>query len=258
MKSLHPGWAAHAGIVAAALAEGGMTGPSTIFDGRFGLYRTFAGDEEAPDRLRVLFADLGTAWHLPSAAFKAYPCCHYIHPFLECLDTVLGQGLEPADIASIHCRVPTGEEMIICEPWERKVRPASGYEGKFSLPYSMAAYLLDGGVDVTTFAAGTRAELLDVCERFSWAPLDGTDFPNRFAAAIEVTSTSGTTFEAAVDDVRGSATRPLPRAEIDAKFRTNAARRLTPDAVELVLAEVRALDRASDPAALTSALRRLG
>jgi 2-methylcitrate dehydratase PrpD len=257
VKSLHPGWAAHGGIVAAELARGGMSGPSTIFDGRFGLYRTFADDAEAPRRLRPLFADLGAKWHLPSAAFKAYPCCHYIHPFMECLDIVLKEGVTPDDIASLHCLVPVGEEMIVCEPWERKTRPASGYEGKFSLPYSLAARLLDGRVDVDTFCCEPRADLLDLCERMSWAPLEGTGFPDRFAAAIEVTTTSGGRVEAKVDDVRGGAARPLPRAEIEGKFRANAARRLTSEAVERVLREVRTLERSPDPVSLAAALRSL-
>ena len=36
VKALHPGWAAHTGIAAIALAEAGMTGPETVLEGRFG------------------------------------------------------------------------------------------------------------------------------------------------------------------------------------------------------------------------------
>src|SRR3989442_5513942 len=45
-KRVHAGWAAHAGVVAAALARGGFLGPPTILEGRFGLYRTFLGRSE--------------------------------------------------------------------------------------------------------------------------------------------------------------------------------------------------------------------
>ncbi|MBL8654162.1 MAG: MmgE/PrpD family protein, partial [Alphaproteobacteria bacterium] len=37
-KTFHPGWAAHAGIIAARLAQNGFTGPATAFDGRYGLF----------------------------------------------------------------------------------------------------------------------------------------------------------------------------------------------------------------------------
>lgn len=106
VKSMHPGWAAHGGVIAAALAAGGMSGPSTVLDGRFGIYQTFADDAGAAERFRALASDLGSAWHLPSVALKLYPCCHYIHPFLECLDDLVNDGLEPAGIAEMICLVP--------------------------------------------------------------------------------------------------------------------------------------------------------
>ena len=36
-KRLNPGWAAHAGIVAAGLARAGFKGPESVFDGLLGL-----------------------------------------------------------------------------------------------------------------------------------------------------------------------------------------------------------------------------
>src|SRR5207245_2632248 len=42
-KRLHPGWAAHAGVVATLLAQSGFTGPETVFEGEHGFYRAFAG-----------------------------------------------------------------------------------------------------------------------------------------------------------------------------------------------------------------------
>ena len=89
VKSLHAGWAAHGGIVAATLAQAGLTGPATAFEGQFGLFRRFAMDAEAADRFGAAIATLGTEWHLPQAAFKFYPCCHYIHPFIEALEIAL-------------------------------------------------------------------------------------------------------------------------------------------------------------------------
>ena len=257
VKSLHPGWAAHAGLVAAALARGGMTGPSTIFDGRFGFYRTFAGDEGAAARLRTLFDDLGATWHLPAAAFKAYPCCHYIHPFLECLEGLMGEGLEAGDVAAIECLVPPGAAPIICDPWPAKIAPRSGYDAKFSLPYCLAVLLVDGKLDVDSFVAEPRAELVALAGKVTWSPLEESGFPERFAAEINVRTVSGGTLEAAVDDVRGGPARPLATADIEAKFRANAVRLLAPAAVDGVIDAVRSLDQAAGTGPLTAALRDL-
>src|SRR5262249_39164390 len=62
-KRLHPGWAAHAGVVAALLAQSGFTGPESVLEGEHGFYRAFAGDVE-PARLDGLLASLGRVWEL--------------------------------------------------------------------------------------------------------------------------------------------------------------------------------------------------
>ncbi len=118
VKSLHPGWAAHGGVVAAMLARSGMTGPETSLDGRHGLFRQFTGDEAAAGRFRALIGGLGRDWHLPKAAYKFYPCCHYLHPFIEAAGKLAERGVRAGDVEHILCRVPQGEAAVICEPWE--------------------------------------------------------------------------------------------------------------------------------------------
>src|SRR3989442_10592525 len=56
-KRLNAGWAAHAGVVAAGLARGGLTGPATALDGPLGVLHAYS---DAPNRERLL-ADLGLA-----------------------------------------------------------------------------------------------------------------------------------------------------------------------------------------------------
>jgi len=64
-KPLHAGWAAHAGVQAAALAAAGATGPASVIEGRFGLMRshTDADVETAVD-------DLGLRWEAARVALK--------------------------------------------------------------------------------------------------------------------------------------------------------------------------------------------
>ena len=62
-KRLHAGWAAHAGVVAALLAQSGFTGPESVLEGEHGFYRAFAGGHE-PARLDELLASLGAVWEI--------------------------------------------------------------------------------------------------------------------------------------------------------------------------------------------------
>ncbi len=222
VKSMHPGWAAHAGIVAARLAAAGLTGPETAIDGRMGLFRQFADDGEAAvERFATLLTTLGQHWHITEAAYKFLPCCHYLHPYVEALDQ-LG-STAPAEIRSIHCLVAPGAAQVICEPWPRKLAPTTGHEARWSLPIVLAARLIDGTVGHATFAAPASVAVRDLAQRVTWSPMHANAFPQRFEAVVIVTRADGSECRCRVDDVFGGATRPASADQIKAKFRDNAA-----------------------------------
>lgn len=222
VKSMHPGWAAHAGIIAARLAAAGLTGPETALDGRMGLFNQFTNDGTAAiDRFTGAIETLGRNWHLNEAAYKFLPCCHYIHPYVEALDQ-LGPVV-PADIRSVHCLVAPGAAQIVCEPWSLKQSPTTGHEARWSLPIVLAARLIDGGVGHETFAHPATAAMRDLAARMSWAPPQTSAFPQRFEAELIVTFRDGREQRCRIEDVRGGATRPAQREDVSAKFQANAA-----------------------------------
>jgi 2-methylcitrate dehydratase PrpD len=255
VKALHAGWPAHAGLLAARLAEAGMTGPSSILEGADGFYAVYAGDLRAPTRLREHLNTFADRWHFREAALKARACCHYIQPFLECLEHLLSRGLDPETIEAIHCEVPPGEETLICEPWTEKLRPSTAYQAKFSLPYALGALLADGAVTVATFEGSTRAQVCALADRVTWSPMADGDFPNRYGGRVTVTTLSNDRFTAEVEDVRGTPGRPFSEGEAFRKFYDCAAPVLRDGAPERLAEAVDQLDCAEDLAALTSALR---
>jgi 2-methylcitrate dehydratase PrpD len=255
VKSLHPGWAAHGGVMAAMLARAGMTGPETSLDGKHGLFRQFTGNEDAPARFRTSIAGLGREWHLPKAAYKFYPCCHYLHPFVEAAGKLAERGVRAADVERILCRVPQGEAAVICEPWETKQSPANGHAARWSLPITVAAQLVEGKVDLATFEATASDAVRSLARRISWEPLPGARFPERFEAEL-VCSTKKTNETVRIDDVYGNHTRPPGADAVLAKFRANAARSLKPDLVAALERTGQELASARDLKALTAALRQ--
>ncbi len=257
VKSLHPGWAAHGGVVAAILARSGMTGPETSLDGKHGLFRQFTGDEAAAGRFRGLIADLGHEWHLPKAAYKFYPCCHYLHPFIEAAGKLAERGVRAGDVERVLCRVPQGEAAVICEPWERKQAPETGHAARWSLPITVAAQLVEGKVDLATFETPASEAVRSLARRMQWEPLPGARFPERFEAEV-VCETKGTTSETVrIDDVFGNHTQPPGADAVVAKFRANAARSLKKDAAEALERAVQQLVPARDLNALSQALRQV-
>ena len=242
VKSMHAGWAAHAGVIAATLAGAGLTGPETAFEGQFGLFRQFAMDPGAADRFDVELASLGKEWHLPSAAFKFYPCCHYIHPFIEALEIALRQNPNTA-VETIVCEVPPGAALLISEPWERKLKPRSGHEARYSLPIALAARLVDGSVTPVTFAHAPSAEILAKAECISARPMANAQFPQRFEARLHVRFVTGNTIEIYVDDVFGGSRRPPTREAVLEKLRANSGLIGETDNVNALADAIMSIDR---------------
>ncbi len=256
VKSLHSGWAAHGGVLAALLARAGMTGPETSLEGRWGLFRQFAGDDGAAEKFRALLGDLGSRWHLPEAAFKFNPCCHYLHPFIEAAGILAARGVRAGDVKAIVCEVPAGAAPVICEPWERVLDPADGHAARWSLPITVAARLVEGKVDLTTFEHTASPAVRALARKVRWIPLADARFPERFEAVIACELVSGKTETVRIDDVDGNHTRPPSPERVLAKFRANAARTLAPEAVEVVARAAENLASAANLAPLTRALRQ--
>jgi 2-methylcitrate dehydratase PrpD len=254
VKRVHAGWAGQGGVVAAALAAGDFTGPATILEGRFGLYRTLLGLDPA----REVFDDLGSRWHTPAIGYKPYPCCHYNHAYLDCaLELRLAHRLEPASIEAVECLVPAGQVPIVCEPRAAKLRPRTAYDAQFSLPYSVASALLDGRVDLDTYAPerlDDRARL-DLASRVTHTVDPDSKFPRGFPGWVRLRLTDGRTLETRTPDGRGSVERPLPPEAIVDKFRTNAARALPAARVAELERLVLRLDQVSDVRAITTLCR---
>jgi len=256
VKSLNPGWAAHAGVVAASLARAGMTGPETSLDGKHGLFRQFSNNDAAPARFRDLIADLGRTWHLPKAAYKFYPCCHYLHPFIEAASKLAERGVRADDVERILCRVPQGEAAVICEPWATKQSPANGHAARWSLPITVAAQLVEGKVDLATFESTAGDGVRSLARRISWEPLAGARFPERFEAELVCETKRGTSETVRIDDVFGNHTRAPGAEAVLTKFRANAARSLKSGAGAALERVALELGAARDLKAVSAALRQ--
>lgn len=222
VKAAQPGFAAQSGLLALDLARAGVTGPDGVFEGPTGFYALFAGDETGAERLADLARTTGSRWYLPEAAFKGYPCCHFIHPFVEALAQVLDSGVAAADVAEVHCAVPDGQLAVIAEPWAAKQSPARANDARWSLPYALAAQLVDGAVRADHFQGEVRPDLLRAARLVTAEPWTDSGYPEVFPARVRVRTTDGTWHEAAVADVRGSARRPFRPAEVVEKFLGNA------------------------------------
>jgi len=254
-KRVHAGWAGQGGAVAATLARGGFRGPATILEGRFGLYATTLGRE--PDV--TPFETLGREWETLAVGYKPYPCCHLAHAYLDCALALRHEhALAPEQVAGVECLVPAGEVPIICEPRDAKLAPRTSYDARFSLPYTVAAALVDGRVTLETFAPERLNDqrLLALAGRVTHTVDPTSSFPDGFPGWIRVRLTDGRRLEAREPDGRGGLRRPLPAEAIVDKFRDNASRVLPAKRVDELEQAVLNLDALSDAGELMRLCRR--
>ena len=236
-KRLHPGWAAHAGVVAALLAQAGFIGPERVFEGRQGFYQAFAGGYDEL-RMEQLLESLGKVWEVERLTFKPYPCGSIAHPYMDCALRLRAQhAIRPDQIAEIHCRTAEGPVPRLWEPLAAKRRPPNGYAAKFSLPYLVAVMLVKGRAGLAEFTdeAVRDKTVLDLAAKVHYE-LDPTiGYPRQFAGHIRIRLTNGRVVEDRQDHPRGGPDFPMTREELEAKFRGNAGLLMPREKIEEVI-----------------------
>lgn len=216
-KRLHPGRAAEGGILAVRLAREGFGGPATVLEGARGVYASYLGD--APDG-ELLTHELGTIWRSDETSFKRYPCAHVLQPYI---DAVLEARLRPGEVRAVRVTAPALEAALFAND-----QPPNEYQRRASLPYVVAAALVDGAVDADTFESATA-------ERDAFARLVRVE-PG--TPALEVELADGHRVALAVAPVVASD----PAATVIEKFERNAALRLDDTRVGHLRDTVLALD----------------
>jgi 2-methylcitrate dehydratase PrpD len=249
VKRIHCGWAAHAGVTAAELARRGLTGPPTVFEGRFGFLQAFLDDKADTD---AIVRGLGQEWEVPRIFFKPYPANHFTHAGIDAAIRLREEGLDPRKIEDIELAVATPTLRTIAQPAEEKARPKTGYAAQFSGPFTVATALVGGGGlgvsldDFTDEDAGDPVKL-DLASKVRCVPDEECDsiFPNQFPAVLRLRLESGEVREARVLHNRGGPQNPLTDDELGIKFRTNAERALPAERVERLREALRALESSS-------------
>ncbi len=253
-KRLHPGWAAMSGLTAAGFAAAGWSGPSAVYEGRFGLYASHLGGRDTrPDAV----ADgLGDTWELMRTAVKPYPVCHFIHAFADAV-LLLRPAIGAATVTGIRCAVHPVPGKVVCEPPEAKWAPRDEYDAKFSLPYVVATTLLRGrfGLAELSDAALADPAVLDLAQRVRVVDDPDSAFPAAYSGAIEIELDDGRVLRHREQVNRGHDERPLTNDDVVAKFRETIGTVAPPAVADRVQRAVLALGDDTPAVAFAEACR---
>lgn len=204
-KSLQVGFAAEAGLRAARLAQAGATADPRALDTWLGLVGgepTAVGPEgpAVPGGLAV----------------KMFPCCYALQRPIAALREVRGQV--DGEVTGLHVSTPEGTMQPLIHD-----RPRTGLEGKFSMPYALAATLLDDypGFDSFTDAAVQRsaAQRLVPLVTVERTPAEGSGLLEG-EVVIDVELAGGRTVRTTLAQPPGSPELPPSAADLDSKLAT--------------------------------------
>jgi 2-methylcitrate dehydratase PrpD len=218
-KSFQVGRAAQAGVIAARLAQAGLTASLDALEHPAGLLAALSPDGKADcDRP---FTGAPKEWHIVRHGLniKRYPICYATHRSIDAaLDLVERYDLSPGDIERIA--VSTGKTQLLML---RNSRPQTGLEAKFSMEFAMAAALIarNVGLRELTDEFVRRPDVQAIFSRVSCAATAATTEGSAMALAdaIEITTITGKTLNSGpVEYAKGSHQRPLSPDELWTKF----------------------------------------
>ncbi|ARP88418.1 MmgE/PrpD family protein [Bordetella genomosp. 9] len=248
-KALHAGHAAAVGVRAGQAAAHGVTGVPDILEGKVGFGAALAQDP-AWD---AVLEGLGDRYNITRVTQKNHGCCGHTFAAIDAALALRETGVRAQDIASIHVATYRAALDVAGNP-----EPASAFEAKFSLPYTVAYAMRHGSVRLAAFLpealqdADTRALMRRVRLAEDTALTAG--FPSMRAARVTIVTHDGARHEHFAPYRKGDPEAPLSDKELNDKFDELAApvlgseraRQLRRSVWALESLDVRDLDLAAD------------
>lgn len=255
-KRIHPGWAAAAGITAAALAKQGFKGASQPYVGRFGLYKSHLGPLAEGCDYTLATAGLGETWEIARTSIKPFPACHFTHGCIDAALRLTKDGIDIGAIEKIEALVPAEVVKTVCEPEANKKRPANSYDAQFSIPFLVAAALVRGRMTLAELedAALSDPRILALADKVQYRVDPDSPFPKAYSGEVRIAFKEGKQVAAREQVNRGAPDRPLSEPDIVEKYRANAAISVSPAAAERIEAAVLSLDDVRDLGAFAAAI----
>jgi 2-methylcitrate dehydratase PrpD len=262
-KRLGVGFASQSGVIAALLARAEFPAAGEVFQGSAGFFQTFYRQEGDQD---ALLDQLGSRFEIVLVGPKPFPSCRYTHCAVTgVLDLVRKHAIKARDIDEVRVRI--GErDMRSVGGWtedekKKKHRPEGVVDAQFSIPYTVAATLVSGGLSLEEFTdAKLRSdEILDLAARvktiltpeFDHGPMDVKP------QVVEMVMRDGTVLSEKIVYPKGNPNNPVTSEELVAAFRgmaSYAAKPLSGAKIDDAVALAQRLEEVDDVSALARLL----
>jgi 2-methylcitrate dehydratase len=228
MKNTVDPMAVQAGVFAALMAQKGYSGTEAVFEGKEGFMDVF-GPKWDNDKL---LGGLGKSFKILECSMKAFPTEALTHTHITAtLKAVRGNNISYDQIEQVTVTTIARACDILFDP--HKYRPESRETADHSLPYCIAAALVDHQITTNSFSEEKMKD-----ERI-WGVIDKIKgeasvefekmFPAKQPSKVVVKTKDGKEYSEYLEYPKGDPREPMTMEDLTAKFNALADGLLSPE-----------------------------
>jgi 2-methylcitrate dehydratase PrpD len=245
VKRLHNGMACCGGLRSALLAQRGLTGPPTIFEGERGILKVMSGGCNVEPIVKDLQPGNGNL-ALYHAAMKRFPVNASQHSPIELLDQLVrANSIVPGQIDKIEVGVNEG----ILLHGGTIDQPKEVIEAQFSLRFSLALRLCQGNNDLQHYldpAMWKNPSMLDMGKKIVLFGDPTAVGARRFACQMRIHLANGRVVTGSLAAPKGNYDNPLSADELGEKFFRLGANALPRERLDEILNRVAVIETQDD------------
>lgn len=239
MKNTVDPMAVQSGVFAALMAKKGFSGTEEVFEGKEGFMDCFIGwdhKNKKPDPVKMkgrqdestwswnlskLIDGLGESWKIMECSMKAFPTEALTHTHLSAvLNTVINNAIAYNSIDSVTVTTIARACDILFDP--HKYRPESRETADHSLPYCIAAALVDHKITTNSFSDEKMNDprIWEVIDKIHGEASEEFEkmFPAKQPSKVVVKTTDGKEFSEYLEFPKGDPREPMTMLDLDNKF----------------------------------------
>ncbi|MFC2088662.1 MmgE/PrpD family protein [Calditrichota bacterium] len=239
MKNTVDPMAVQSGVFAALLAQKGYSGTEKVFEGKEGFMDAFIGwnakdetmkptDMEGRDGISswawdidALVGNLGKDYKILECGMKAFPTEALTHAHISCaLNAMINNDLDYKDVKEVKVTAFAQAYDILFDP--AKYRPESRETADHSLPYCLAAAIVDKKITTQSFSEEKLKDpaIFEVIDKIKGEPSLEFEkmFPAKQPSRVVITTNDGSSFEEYLEYPKGDPRQPMTMQDLENKF----------------------------------------
>ncbi len=248
MKNTVDPMAVQSGVFAALMAQKGFSGTEKVFEGKEGFMDAFIGWNAKDEELKpidmegrdgvsswawdvdALVGNLGENYKIMECGMKAFPTEALTHTHISCaLKAMIDNDLNYTDIKEVKVTAFAQAYDILFDP--TKYRPESRETADHSLPYCMAAAIVDKKITTESFSDEKMNDprIFEVIDKIKGEPSLEFEkmFPAKQPSKVVVTTNDGRSFEEYMEYPKGDPREPMTIDDLENKFNSLSSERFS-------------------------------